>query len=547
MKTRFITIALGLLLASGCGGGGSSSATPSLPAPVPTATPFTVAAATLGATATSTAIPPAAGYSGNITLPAGSGNVSITTSATAPSGTAVLQSATRKGVLSSANTALLYVSVTATTAASLSGPPSLAVALAAAAPPGPYYLAQYAGGSWRTIAGPVNSSGSTVTFNATGAAISLNAGQSVQIAVYIGGPIYTPATPAPGTIPVASSSYINEKAPNIGPQTLPNIPGANLTARTYADFFQDGTYGLFIATLEYNPSDPSTYSHTGHLHFFHNAGGTWVDQTSKLLSDTTGCLHPRKAIVADFNGDAKPDIFVACHGLDAPPYPGEQPILLLSQPDGTYKKTVLPYTAFMHGASAAVLNRMGYADIVVIDTMIQKTPYFLINNGDGTFHQDLTRLPASLLNKQIFSAELIDLDNVGKYDLLLGGNEPNSQGSPDPYSGVEFATTIYKNPGMNVYDDSHKLVVPSDPAYGGVLDFIYRNSNLYILRVVDQPGSAFYGATEVQKVSYPGMAGSSLYTHTGPFSNGSTWFPWLFNYNSSIISDDASFGISLTP
>ena len=73
-----------------------------------------------------------------------------------------------------------------------------------------------------------------------------------------------------------------------------------------------------------------------------------------------GCIHPRKAIVADFNGDGRPDIFVACHGYDATPFPGEANKVVLSQPNGTYvTSNASADVGFHHGAAAADLNGDG--------------------------------------------------------------------------------------------------------------------------------------------------------------------------------------------
>ena len=47
-------------------------------------------------------------------------------------------------------------------------------------------------------------------------------------------------------------------------------------------------------------------------------------------------VHAREAVFGDFNGDSVTDLFVAATGLDAPPFPGEQNVLLLSGRDGLW-------------------------------------------------------------------------------------------------------------------------------------------------------------------------------------------------------------------
>ena len=39
-------------------------------------------------------------------------------------------------------------------------------------------------------------------------------------------------------------------------------------------------------------------------------------------------------LVGDFNGDGPPDIFIPDSGPDLPPYPGGNPVVLLSSEDG---------------------------------------------------------------------------------------------------------------------------------------------------------------------------------------------------------------------
>jgi hypothetical protein len=65
--------------------------------------------------------------------------------------------------------------------------------------------------------------------------------------------------------------------------------------------------------------------------------GGFTDKTSQIISGPIPqTIHPRKIVIADFNGDGKPDIFIADHGYDVAPFPGAQSTLILSTPDGHY-------------------------------------------------------------------------------------------------------------------------------------------------------------------------------------------------------------------
>jgi hypothetical protein len=331
------------------------------------------------------------------------------------------------------------------------------------------------------------------------------------------------------------SSYENKNEMGNAPVSLAALGLYNAFAA--ADFFHDGSTAVVFHTLEYNPNNPATYQNYGHIHFFkQDQYGTWTDGTSTLLATTTGCIHPRKAVVADFNRDGKPDIFFACHGIDAPPFPGEQPHLLLSQPDGTYSNVVVPITCYCHSGSAADINGDGLADVLVTDNIIAQTPFFLMNNGDGTFTPDYSRLPASLKGGQIFTSELIDFSGSGLYDVFLAGNEPGTTSYPQS----EFGPEVLPNDGSGHFITKAPIDLLVGGSFGLALDVVFQNNYAYLLKVNPQ-----YTSSEIQKISYPAGPGSVIYSHSGAYPNGSSWIDWIIPYNGQIMSENASFGASV--
>lgn len=338
-------------------------------------------------------------------------------------------------------------------------------------------------------------------------------------------------------IPVMKSSYENKAvaAEAIGAQKLPGeVARGNAVA--FADFFQEGNYSMVTHSLQYNPQDAATVTMLGKIHFWKNVSGAWVDNTDKLLANSTGCLHPRKASVADFNGDGRPDVFFACHGFDATPFPGESPVVLLSQPDGTYKSTVVPVTCFCHSASTADIDGDGYPDVVVTGDMAASQPFFLINNKDGTFTKDLARLPASTKFKPIFTAELIDFGKAGKYDIFLGGHEQDASSS--------WPATILPNDGTGRFVSTTGIVLPSASGFGFPTDIVYKTGSIYLARTSDL-STNFYTGAAIQKIAYPSLTSQTIYQHSSAYPSGTRWINWIIPNGGNITGLDSAYGITL--
>ena len=156
-------------------------------------------------------------------------------------------------------------------------------------------------------------------------------------------------------------------------------------------------------------------------------------------------VHAREAVFGDFNGDGAKDVFVAATGLDAPPFPGEQNVLLLSGPAGLgdASESHLPAIDDMaHGADAADIDGDGDLDIFVVTNQgaSDVLPYLLRNDGTGNFAMEEA---ASILDPALidfrrsgrrFEAEystvrFADMNADGAPDLLLlaRGEEPSRE------------------------------------------------------------------------------------------------------------------------
>jgi len=349
-------------------------------------------------------------------------------------------------------------------------------------------------------------------------------------------------------IPVYPTSFQNAKLidqpSKVLPVTMDGVyPNVRLwSARAYADFEQNGTLSYFTTTLNYTDKKREGF---GTLYFFRqNSDGSFSDISDAMIEGTrVGCKHARKALVADFNQDTKPDVFVACHGLDVLPLTytekGEMPILLLSQPNGKYKASIVDVgiTAYMHGASAADLNGDGYPDIAVADQKAndrnESSVYFLINNKDGTFTKDTSNF-AGWSRLAVWSIELLDWNQDGQLDLWAAGTE-------GVYSGA-LQSSFIPLVGSMKFDESKRVNLPESYSWNMPTDIILNGNLVYIVRT-----SASFG-TAIQRINMTDKSASIIYTstvevHLPPVKPdcegvGGSWVDWMRVFKGQIITDD---------
>lgn len=386
----------------------------------------------------------------------------------------------------------------------------------------------------------------------------------------------TPPSAIIPPIPVKSSSYANAKEMNIAPYSLPTdewVQHVPPEAYGLADFQQNGKLtmvmqkpGKGVYANYANPRIMSDYSDMSKIKFYsrETESSKWVDITATLLDDPTGCIQSRKAIVADFNGDGKPDVFFACFGNDGWPLaegilPGEYQRVLLSQPNGKYKNVLLDVRCACHAGAAAELNSKGYADLVLTDTPLpstypstlnQQKPFILVNNKDGTFSAPTTaNLPYIVTtdNSRVsyYSVELIDFNGDGKFDLWFGGAR-NGVGKSE----------IYLNDGTNNFGTRAPIILPVDTTTTVLpIDVLYKNGQVYVSSYSDD-----FSKQVVIKIDLNTLSFTTVFSHSGVFNTSettyyaideyyakvmNTWIVWFTFYNNQIVPTEAAYTITL--
>jgi VCBS repeat protein len=208
------------------------------------------------------------------------------------------------------------------------------------------------------------------------------------------------------------------------------IYASGATNNTYsvavADVNGDGKADIFVANgNQQNGSNGSVGVLLG------NGNGTF----QPAVTYDSGAAFADSVVVADVNGDGKPDIIVANTGTDN----GDGSVgVLLGNGDGTFRAAAT-YDSGGQGAVSVVvadINLDGKRDILVangcfgIGNCVSGSVGVLVGNGDGTFQPVLNYDDGGLLTTAVAVA---DVNGDGKPDMLVANLtpfslEPNSVG-----------------------------------------------------------------------------------------------------------------------
>ena len=187
-------------------------------------------------------------------------------------------------------------------------------------------------------------------------------------------------------------------------------------------------------------------------------------------------IHEREGIIRDFNGDGLGDLFVAAHGHDAPPFYGEQNILLLSTPNGHIDAsfTHLPIISDMaHGVDASDIDGDGDLDLIIVtnENANNILPYVLINDGQGKFSRKnidffLDRALVDFTQNrrqhraQYSTVRLQDLNNDSFPDMLLLARGEDPEGATK-FKSSKLSLLIF-NDGRGKFPNKNIIELPTN-------------------------------------------------------------------------------------
>jgi len=202
------------------------------------------------------------------------------------------------------------------------------------------------------------------------------------------------------------------------------------------DFNGDGLVDAIEARLFFRTSN--TYPVTVLL----NKGkGKFVDATKTIFSGAPPrTQNPRQMVVADFNGDGKPDVFIADTGIDSDPFPGYQNALILTQPGGKLVDATanLPQQSdYTHSPTAADVDGNGTIDLYLGNLSsgcgagcAAYGPELLLNDGTGHFRVADHALPdavAAPYSPHYNGSAFVDVNGDNAPDLVLAADRETTE------------------------------------------------------------------------------------------------------------------------
>lgn len=341
----------------------------------------------------------------------------------------------------------------------------------------------------------------------------------------------------------ARSSYTNSKADiMISYDAIPLDPpvtGDLRDAIAYIDANGDQITDVFFGTGRFDYEEEFDC-----ILAINDGNQMFTTTTTPFGGNMPKATHARKSIVSDFNNDGLQDVMVLDHGLDRDPFPGNNPKLIIQNSVGLFSWTRLTdQTDFHHCGAAADIDNDGDVDVFVGGG----DPFFYINDGNANFTLAKDRSDPSGY-PTIYTSELIDVDQDGFVDLLVGAFEFDDE-----------PTAIYWGSEYGAYGPGKRTILPVFDGYGTPLDFDAEDLDKEGDRdlVVNRAGGGnnnFYIGSRVQLLMNNGdrtFQDATNKIDMPTLTDPDLWFPWirLIDYDQDgdldILPDDLSIPYKL--
>lgn len=234
-----------------------------------------------------------------------------------------------------------------------------------------------------------------------------------------GGGSSPPVYPSPKS--VEATSYGNKHDIVLDNTQVTALSGSDGHTVAFGDFFQEGEYSAFVTVAAGGANE---------ARFLKKSGSTWTDHTTSLQFGGIAinvCSNIAQAITADFNGDGKPDVFLACGMSTA----SEQHIVMSQSGSTTYARQIIKNISGQAiplqgwGAAAADVDGDGDIDIVMaqgneVVALENKNTYWVLHSAANS--NAWMALP-SALNFPTVPRKVFLIPGAGaRPDLVVGGD-----------------------------------------------------------------------------------------------------------------------------
>jgi hypothetical protein len=356
------------------------------------------------------------------------------------------------------------------------------------------------------------------------------------------------ATIVDGGVSKSVLVLLNDGAGNIALAHSLSLPQAPIALAT-ADLNGDHKADLVALTTDNLTGEASISAMLG------NGDGSFGPPSSLATGITPDSGYAGGFVVADFNGDHKPDAaFLDIHnsnilifpgngdGTFAPPavmFAGQNPSsflvgdfnndgildiadgsqaglgIFLGKGDGTFQAPLFSITGATQVLTAADLNGDGNLDLMMLSASGQQV---LLGNGDGTF----TAIPEPITLSRALA--VADVNGDGKPDLILGPGVTVHLGNGDGTFGaaIPIITSLANKNVPNVI--ATDFLVPADFHHNGHTDILadigstsYSSPGLFILQNIAPAAPADFGLAAkplLPVLITPGSSATSTVTVT---------------------------------